>query len=228
MSERLLRNVFVFGTLLFLVILGVMTVDSLSQVTSARTAEVTDEVVAGKRLWQAKNCNDCHTILGIGGYYAPDLTKVADRRGADWLRRWFEEPQALIPATTMPNQNLTAADVPNMVAFLQWVAKIDTNSWPPKPMMAVGESGESLSGGLLFQQEGCAGCHRINGQGAAGPGPDLTRLGSQPYDGLPNTAEGLAKWLADPSAVKAGTSMPRIPLNAAEIDALVKYLTSLR
>jgi nitric oxide reductase subunit C len=37
--------------------------------------------VAGKRVWQKYNCNDCHTILGFVGYYAPDMTKVYTRVG---------------------------------------------------------------------------------------------------------------------------------------------------
>jgi len=30
----------------------------------------------GKKTVQAKNCINCHTILGNGAYYAPDLTKA--------------------------------------------------------------------------------------------------------------------------------------------------------
>jgi nitric oxide reductase subunit C len=30
----------------------------------------------GKKTVQAKNCMNCHTILGNGAYYAPDLTKA--------------------------------------------------------------------------------------------------------------------------------------------------------
>ncbi len=43
----------VLGTLLFLLILGAMTVDSLSQVASARTPQLTDQVVAD-RLMQSE------------------------------------------------------------------------------------------------------------------------------------------------------------------------------
>lgn len=87
---------------------------------------------------------------------------------------------------------------------------------------------DSAKGAGLFKQKGCTACHRIGGQGPMGIGPDLSRIGGAPYDGLPNTAEFLAKWLDNPSAQKAGTMMPRIPLTPAERDALVRYLTSLK
>ncbi len=225
MSEKSLRNIFLFGTLFFMLILIGMTVDSLRQVATARTPQVTDQVVAGKRTWQSKNCNDCHTILGIGGYYAPELTKVMDRRGEFWLQSWLTDPQAVIPGTTMPNQRLTPAQVSDLVAFLGWVGKIDTNGWPPQPLASLGTA---PSGELLFQQKGCIGCHMINGKGATGPGPNLSHIASQPYDALPNTPEFIATWLENPAAQKPGTIMPRLPLTPAERDALVQYLVTLK
>jgi nitric oxide reductase subunit C len=38
-------------------------------------AEAEALVSKGKLTTQAKNCMNCHTILGNGAYYAPDLTK---------------------------------------------------------------------------------------------------------------------------------------------------------
>ncbi len=226
-SEKTLRNIFLSGTLIFLVIFLGMTIDSLTQVVNARTAQVTDQVVAGKRLWQNKNCNDCHTILGIGGYFAPELTTVYDRRGAAWLQAWLKNPPAVIPGTTMPHQNLTDAQVSDLVAFLRWVSQIDTNNWPPQPIGATGAGSATPDGATLFRQKGCIGCHAINGPGGTF-GPALSRIGSQPYDALPNTPEFLAQWLTDPAAQKPGTTMPRIALTPAERDALVQYLTGLK
>jgi cytochrome c oxidase subunit 2 len=68
----------------------------------------------------------------------------------------------------------------------------------------------------------------IDGQGAAGPGPDLSHIGAQPYDGLGNTPAYLARFLADPAAEKPGTQMPKVPLSQAELDSLVHFLVSLK
>jgi cytochrome c oxidase subunit 2 len=84
----------------------------------------------------------------------------------------------------------------------------------------------------LFMTVRCAGCHTVRGTGANGlVGPDLTHLASRATlaaGTLPNDAAALRKWIADPQAVKPGNQMPANPLSAADSDALVAYLESLR
>lgn len=237
MSEKTLRNILIVGTLLFLLILGAMTVDSLSQVASARTAQLTDQVVAGKQVWQSKNCNDCHTILGIGGYFAPELTKTFNRRGSAWLQAFLRDPHKVLPGTTMPNQNLTDDQAGNLVAFFQWVSQVDTNNWPPQPLtqsslpvsqaVNAGTAAPALSGVALFQSKGCSACHVVNGQGGQ-LGPDLSHIASQPYDALQNTPEFLSRYLENPRAQKADALMPAVPMTLTERDALVQYLITLK
>jgi nitric oxide reductase subunit C len=237
MIEKWLRTIFIVGTLSFLGVLIAMGMDTLQQVKSVRTPAMSESVIAGKELWQQQNCNDCHTILGIGGYFAPELTKVAVRRDEAWLKSYLADPKATKPGTTMPNQQLTALQVDQMASFFTWVAQIDTNGWPPAPQVVLGASvptGDAGAGNLvlegqqIYTRKACNGCHMINGQGAGGPGPDLSRIGSQPYDALPNDSEFLKKWLENPLAQKPTTTMPRVVLTPAEIDALVAYLTSLK
>jgi len=228
MTEKALQRTFVGGTVVFLVVLAAMTADSLHQVNAARTPLVTDQVAHGKYVFQRKNCNDCHTILGIGGYYAPDLTKVSERRDTSWLRAFLADPQAAKPGTTMPSQRLAAADVADLVAFFDWVRHIDTNGWPPKPLGSIAVAAGRPTPPGAWQGKACGGCHMIDGQGASGPGPDLSHIGSTPYDALANTPEFLARWLADPPGTKPGTLMPKLPLSQAELDSLVSYLVALK
>lgn len=230
MSEKSLRAIFLVGTAFFMLIFVGLTINSLRQINQGRTPPVTADVAAGKRIWQRRDCNDCHTILGIGGYYAPDLTKVINTRGAAWLTSWLTNPAAVNPQAQMPNQTLTAVDVQNLVAFFTWVGQVNTNNWPPQPLTNQGaaSSPSGLNGTLLFDQKGCSGCHRVNGQGAPGPGPDLSQIATQPYDALGNSAAELKTWLQDPAAVKPGTLMPKLALTQPEIDALVTYLLTLK
>jgi len=228
MTEKGLRTVFVVGTIAFLAVLIAMTADSLRQVSAGRTPAVTAQVAEGKQVWSRRNCNDCHTILGIGGYFAPDLTKVADRRDASWMQRFLADPQGAKPGTTMPNQRLVQADVAGLIAFFDWVRRIDTNGWPPAPAVQLGAAPGRPTAPGSFGAKGCTGCHAVDGQGASGPGPDLSHLGTTPYDALPNTPEFLARWLDDPPAVKPGTLMPKLPLSRAERDSLVQYLLALK
>ena len=82
----------------------------------------------------------------------------------------------------------------------------------------------------------CLACHTINGvEGPPAPpqmpAPDLTHVGSRQTlaaGKLPNTEGGLATWLSDPPAVKAGSKMPDYNLTEDEIDALVEYQRSLK
>ncbi len=230
MTEKAWQRTFIWGSGFFFVLLAGMTVDSLHKVDTRRTPPVTDQVARGKYVFQRHNCNDCHTILGIGGYYAPDLTKEADRRDSVWLAAYLADPAKAKPGTTMPDQRLSAADVADLVVFLDWVRHIDTNGWPPKPLSSIGTGPVAARPQPpgAYEAKGCSGCHVIDGYGAAGPGPDLSHIGSTPYDGLPNTAEYLARFLADPAAVKPGAAMPALPLSQAEVDSLVQYLVALK
>jgi nitric oxide reductase subunit C len=227
-TERTLQRTFIWGTVVFLILLAAMTADSLHKVNAGRTPAVTDRVAHGKYVFQRKNCNDCHTILGIGGYFAPDLTKVADLRDSSWLKAFLANPQAAKPGTTMPNQRLSEADVVDLVAFLDWVRHIDTNGWPPQPLTNIGTAAGRPTPPGAWQAKGCAGCHRVDGQGPSGPGPDLSHIGTTPYGAMANTPEFLTRWLTDPPAVKPGTLMPKLPLAPEELDSLVRYLVALK
>lgn len=227
MSLKVLRNIFIFGTVGFFAILVVLTVNTMRQVNTKRTPELTDAVVSGKKVWQNRNCNDCHTILGIGGYWAPDMTKEATVRDATFLTAWLTNPQAGDPTTNMPNQHLSPTEVSNVIAFLTWVSQVDTNNWPPQPKFLNTGSGAS-QGQLLFQQKTCTSCHRINGQGASGPEPDLSHIATQLAGQTSNVADFLDKFLQNPKSVIPTSTMPTIPLTASERQAIVQYLAGLK
>src|SRR5574337_705786 len=86
-----------------------LTVDTLRQMPArTHSAEISAEVVEGKRLWQHYDCNDCHTIFGIGGYYAPDVTKTYSIRGQAWLKRFLADPHSMYArGRQMPNFRLS-------------------------------------------------------------------------------------------------------------------------
>lgn len=79
-----------------------------------------DLAETGKALFVAKGCNMCHTharapastLGGIG----PNLTDL--NLPADYLRRWLANPQAIRPATQMPNLDLSGDEIEALVAFL--------------------------------------------------------------------------------------------------------------
>lgn len=91
---------------------------------------------------------------------------------------------------------------------------------------------EAQRGRQLFLTSGCVQCHAIQGTRAkANTGPDLTHIGSRQKIGaalLPNTRENLARWIADPQAIKPGIKMPRTELNVDDLQSLVTYLEGLK
>ncbi len=98
-------------------------------------------VSLGKMTTQAKNCMNCHTLLGNGAYYAPDLTKAwldqgwgAESVREDMMLRFLQDPggngRGYGSARRMPNLNITEEEARGIVAFLKWMSSIDTNGFP--------------------------------------------------------------------------------------------------
>jgi nitric oxide reductase subunit C len=101
----------------------------------------------GKLTEQAKNCMNCHTLLGNGAYYAPDLTKAwldpawskdgpmlamtgkstREEAMAEFLQHPSKYPTH---ARMMPNLGITAEEAKGLVAFLKHMSSIDTNGFP--------------------------------------------------------------------------------------------------
>ena len=98
-------------------------------------------VSKGKLTVQAKNCMNCHTLLGNGAYYAPDLTKawLDPGWGAEVVREqlminFLMDPEANArgfgTGRKMPNLDITEEEARGIVAFLKWMSSIDTNGFP--------------------------------------------------------------------------------------------------
>ena len=84
----------------------------------------------------------------------------------------------------------------------------------------------------MFLSTTCVMCHTIRGTSAGSRvGPELTHVAARASlaaGTLPNTPEHLARWVRDPQAIKPGTRMPAASLSAADLQALLAYLGSLR
>ncbi len=77
------RNIFYGGSAFFLIVFFVLTAQSYSHVVNVATDAkgLTGSVVRGKRMWEKHACINCHTILGEGAYFAPELGNVWVRYG---------------------------------------------------------------------------------------------------------------------------------------------------
>jgi cytochrome c oxidase subunit II len=81
-----------------------------------------------------------------------------------------------------------------------------------------------------FVNNGCAGCHTINGTTAQGTvGPNLTHFASRAwFEEMENTPENVHHWITDPQGIKPGNDMKIGPLSSADAQALTTFLTSLK
>ncbi len=217
------KQIFIWGTAISTVIFLILTWDSLVKMPQ-RTQEtkLDARVAAGKWAWQKHNCNDCHTILGIGGYYAPDVTKVMSSRDADWVARFLKDPEKVWPnSRKMPNLHLQDEEIADLVAFLTWVNGIDTNNWPPKPLLATAVTSGS-PGEAVYKSQGCSACHMLDGVGGS-VGPDLSRVGKK------RDKEWIEQQLRNPKSHNPQSIMPSFSkLSEKDRDDLASYLAGLR
>jgi nitric oxide reductase subunit C len=146
MAERLTtsaaRNVFYGGSAFFFAIfLGLTAHSHWYMVTqSTDVATLTDGVARGKHVWEKNSCINCHTLLGEGAYFAPELGNVWKRYGGQedaegaraMLAAWMASQPSGVPGRRqMPQFHLTEQEVSDLAAFLEFVSRIDTQGWPP-------------------------------------------------------------------------------------------------
>ena len=77
-------------------------------------------------------------------------------------------------------------------------------------------------GKALYAQFGCAGCHRIHGEGGA-LGPDLSYEGDTRPD-----RDWHFRHFRDPQSVSPGSIMPKFPLTEPQLQDLTAYIMSLK
>lgn len=146
MAERLTksaaRNVFFGGSAFFFAIFVGLTAHSHYYIVtrSTDTATLTDSVARGKHVWEKNSCINCHTLLGEGAYYAPEIGNVWVRWGGDkdpaqareMLKSWMaSQPSGVEGRRQMPQFHLSDQEVNDLADFLEWTSRIKTQSWPP-------------------------------------------------------------------------------------------------
>lgn len=143
MTKSMARNIFYGGSIFFILIFIGLVANSHSYIvnTSTNSATLTPSVVAGKRIWEAKGCINCHTLLGEGAYYAPELGNVMKRWHVEndkaaakaALKGWMDAQPTHIPGRRqMPQFNLDDQQYDELTDFLLWTNTIRNQNWPPK------------------------------------------------------------------------------------------------
>jgi len=229
LSKSQARLFFLIFTVGFSLVFLLLTVDTIRKVPKQTNADnISEAVVRGKRIWEHNYCMGCHTIFGEGAYYAPELTKVIERRGKEWIKVFLKDPQAMFPGERkMTNYHFSDGEIDDLIAFFDWSGKVDLNGFPPEPDGSlVTASGKKTSGFTTVGLEQpdiykalCVACHSLGGSGGS-VGPALDGVGDR-FD-----TDYFAKWLKNPQAVIPGTAMPNLNLSDSDIESLVAFLAS--
>ncbi|WP_373031415.1 cytochrome c [Sulfurovum sp.] len=144
MAERITKNMakniyFGGGVFAILVFVG-LTFDTVQQIPKLSHEEkLTESVALGKKVWEDNDCIGCHTLLGEGAYYAPELGNVFERiAGGDekvfktYLLGWMAaQPLDTPNRRKMPQFHLSPVQINNLADFLIWSSRVNNQEWPP-------------------------------------------------------------------------------------------------
>src|SRR3546814_14804006 len=77
----------------------------------------------------------------------------------------------------MPNLNMKDQEISDVIAFMDWVSKVDNQGWPPRPILVTGSSIPGTDLSIAQQDE--------SGQTASGNLPPGNRPVSSANDPIP-------------------------------------------
>lgn len=135
-TKSMARNIYLGGSLFFVLVFLGLTFDTTRKLPELdNRAALTEQVALGKAVWERNNCIGCHTLLGEGAYFAPELGNVYTRFGnsKEAIKGFIKSrPVEGIPGRrSMPQFNLTEEELDAIAEFLKYSSEIKTNNWPP-------------------------------------------------------------------------------------------------
>ncbi len=141
-TKSMARNIFYGGTVFFLLLFLALTFDTSMALPDRdqraqldTSTEVGQRIAHGKMLWETNNCIGCHTLLGEGAYFAPELGNVYVRFGhnKEAIKAFIQSrPAEGVPGRrSMPQFDFSDEELDAIAEFLKYSSEIDTAGWPP-------------------------------------------------------------------------------------------------
>jgi mono/diheme cytochrome c family protein len=204
-----------------------------------------DELVAaGQELLRGKGgCLVCHKDQERGNERGPDLRQAAGKAASRkpglaaeaYLIESLVEPDAflvegypkMMPPSMKPPANLSMAEVKAVVAYLQSLGGAEVTVKVEVADVAAEKkaAGPVHRGKALMQEQGCTGCHKLEGEGGE-VGPELTRVAERIEPAK------IAQKIADPKlwtaeGFQAGLMPPRPDMPEGDRQEIAAYLAGL-
>ena len=132
-TSQMARNIFYGGTVFFVLVFASLIFHTETKIPErSKAGEITESVVRGKHLWETRNCIGCHTLLGEGAYFAPELGNVYARRGPDFIKGWIKAMPTRPPGRRqMPQCTFPASHLDDRVEFLRCTNGVESEAVPP-------------------------------------------------------------------------------------------------
>ncbi len=187
----------------------------------------------GKGIFDSHGCSGCHGESGRGAI-GPALTNISSKFPPAQLTALLKAPTSQMQAGGMVPLTLNGSEMQGLVSYLASLGGTSAGSPGTPPAAgssspapgAVQTAAGSSSGGAaashgktIFDSQRCSGCHGQSGGG--GVGPALTHISTQ------YPPAKLTVLLKAPTAKMKAAGMVPLTLNAADMKALVSYVTSL-
>lgn len=136
LTKSAARNIFYGGSVFFILVFLALTFDTTRALPGRDNRQnLTPQVAAGKLVWERNNCIGCHTLLGEGAYFAPELGNVYTRFGnsTEAIKIFIKSrPAEGVPGRrSMPQFNLTEEELEAVAQFLKYSSEINAAKWPP-------------------------------------------------------------------------------------------------
>jgi mono/diheme cytochrome c family protein len=177
------------------------------------------------RLMTDLRCLSCHAINGHGGDLAPDLSWEGSAVQRPWLEEFMRNPNTLRPALIrrMPKFNLSSAEIKIISDYI--LSAYQAPGYDAQALDVHALNGDAAIRGkeLFYSKYACQSCHIADYKKDKGYiGPPLAGAGNR------RPAVWIYKWLKNPQAVVAGTSMPNPNLSDGEARDLTAFLMTLK
>jgi cbb3-type cytochrome oxidase cytochrome c subunit len=177
--------------------------------------QLTPVQMAGIHYFRDAQCSMCHNVTGDTPKPGPNLLNAGRRHDAAWLAMHFANPAAASPNTTMKPTELNDTGIKSLTALMVALTPENGDVVDSAPDFAV-------EGALIYQKNGCAACHMLNGAGSkAGPGPELNGVANR------RSEAWVIQHFQNPQMMSPKTPMPPYKFNATDMQNEVSYLFTL-
>ena len=128
-----------------------------------------DLAARGKELMDSIGCRACHALsadevagqLGANKDIAPNLSKIAEKTGPQWIYNWIKNPKAFSTVARMPSLRLSDDEAKAITAYLATLG--EKKPGPADLEAKLADPANVAAGEKLVRKYGCPGCHDIPG-----------------------------------------------------------------